>query len=185
MNGIGGAVGAQAGFNYQINRFVMGVEADYLAILGAKISGSGNYVDSYETIDASMTADHAVSFRARAGVDLSGVLLYGTAGVGLVRIRNRANANLEGFQEDETTSLGIKGGGFSANKWQPAFVIGGGAETMLTQNLSLRAQVLNYMVVQSKGAARSAYYDYYGDNPNGRYTDQSLLVGTIGLSFRF
>lgn len=184
-NNIIATFGLQAGYNYQVNRFVMGGEVDYLVVMGGRPSATGGYVDSGSTFTANMGTRQAFSFRARGGVDVGGVLLYGTMGLGLMQVRNSANSNAPDCWGPGGTICGAKGGGFTNNSWTTAFVIGGGAEAMITPRLAVRMQVLYYMAGSNSGVANSSYYNWYGANPSVRYTDQNLLVGQVGLSYRF
>ncbi len=120
----GAIVGAQIGYNYRINWFLMGVELDadagtskdsvFNAVTGGEITGS---------------LDYLASARGRLGVLWGPVLFYGTVGVGGGRYT---------FQEFSP--------GFSAKQelHDTAAVYGGGLEWMVAYGVSLRAEYLRY-----------------------------------------
>jgi outer membrane immunogenic protein len=102
--GTGGNVmgGLQVGYNWQINQFVLGAEAD-VSWIDVPASSAG----------ASFKEDWMSTFRLRAGQTIGNYLLYVTGGVALTGLK----AN-------------VTGGG-SATAAQSGFTAGGGLETFL------------------------------------------------------
>jgi outer membrane immunogenic protein len=102
--GTGGSVmgGTQIGYNWQINQFVLGAEAD-VSWINVPASSPG----------ASFKEDWMSTFRLRAGHTMGNYLLYVTGGVALTDLK----AN-------------VTGGG-SATAMQSGFTVGGGLETFL------------------------------------------------------
>ena len=125
--------GVQGGYNWQMRRAVFGVEADY-TYLSANASHVTGFIDDCGACTP-ITAKTSglITLRGRFGYDLDGLLIYGTAGIGWLK----ANYNYNVLD-----SSSPKGGNFASNKWQAAFVAGGGVEYMLNRNWSVKAEVL-------------------------------------------
>jgi outer membrane immunogenic protein len=113
-NGVFG--GVQAGYNYQMNQVVLGVEAD--GSLGG-IDGSG--APGGVPVDAELKWQSTV--RARAGYAFDRFLAYGTAGVA--------------FGQGEASSAAAKD-----KQTHVGYAVGGGLETAITQNVTLKTEYL-------------------------------------------
>ncbi|MBP0581852.1 porin family protein [Labrys sp. LIt4] len=161
MNGFVG--GAHAGYNYQINQFVVGAEAD---IDYADVKGSHryNYAGGSWTGRLQMKSEWQGSVRLRAGYAFDNILLYATGGVafaqGKLSDRGQLFGNAYGTS-DTNTHVG--------------WTIGAGAEYAFTQNWIGRVEVR------------------YTDFQKKRYvvTDPSVKAGwtqttaTVGVSYKF
>lgn len=108
----GGAYGLTAGYNYQINQFVLGVEGDY-NFMNAK-GAQGVYTGEQHNL---MTA------RGRLGFALDRVLLFGTAGYAGASIKTASNTT-------------------SGTQWYNGYVVGGGLEYAFTNSISGKAEYL-------------------------------------------
>jgi outer membrane immunogenic protein len=106
--------GAHVGVNGQFDKVVVGVEAD--------VSATSNGNTGFGTKFRQGTNG---SMRGRVGYSLDRVMVYGTGGV--------AVSNYE-----YKSPIG------SASKTRPGTVIGAGAELMLTENVSVRGELLHY-----------------------------------------
>ena len=106
--------GAQIGVNGQFDKVIVGVEAD--------VSATSNGNTGFGTKFRQGTNG---SMRARVGYSLDRVMLYGTGGVA---VSNYEYKNPVG----------------SASRTRPGTVIGAGAELMLTENVSVRGELLHY-----------------------------------------
>ncbi|MCC2114072.1 MAG: porin family protein, partial [Hyphomicrobiales bacterium] len=114
IGGDGFVGGLLAGFNYQFNQFVVGVEGDW----------SWTNFDGSAAIPATTIrgeADWFATLRARAGVAMDRYLVYGTGGVAFTDL------SLAGF-----------GGPDGANL--TGWTIGAGVEAAVTDNVTLRAE---------------------------------------------
>lgn len=129
--GSGGLLGAQIGYNVQINRqFVFGVEAD---VSGTLLDGGTSCPNA--AFDCNHTFNWLGSVRGRGGVTINGnrTLLYATAGAAWADVDYEATA----------VATGAKfGTGFNERHY--GWVAGGGVEHMLTPNLSARVEYLYY-----------------------------------------
>ena len=140
--------GVQAGYNYQINRFVIGVEADanYLGLrksytigplLGAQ--GPGTY-----SVTAASTADTLFTLRPRVGIAFDRNLVYVTGGLAastFVFSQNISYLNPRLNFLPFTTAAGGANAG-SASSTKVGWTIGAGFERMLNDNWSVKAEYL-------------------------------------------
>ncbi|MGO4334285.1 outer membrane protein [Labrys sp. KB_33_2] len=161
MNGFVG--GAHAGYNYQINQFVIGGEVD---IDYADLKGSHRY--SYYGGGWSgrlqMKSEWQGSARLRAGYALDNILLYATGGIAF------ANGKLSDSGQYFGTAYGT-----SDTNTHIGWTIGAGAEYAFTQNWIGRLEVR------------------YTDFQKKRYvvTDPSVKAGwnqttvNLGISYKF
>jgi len=155
----GGVFGAQIGMNWQWDWFVLGAEADASAFF-TEDDDNGFFDDDDDDDDDGIFDDDdgddgdgdgdrrrrgrgrggddfgaeaywLASARLRAGVGLDRVLLYGTGGVG--------------FAEWESEWDGRRGrGDDNDGDVEIGWVAGGGAEFMLTDNVTIGAEYLHY-----------------------------------------
>ena len=112
----GFVVGAQAGYLWQADWFVFGVEAD---------GSFADLDDEFEDLDATVEGDYLASFRGRLGFAFDRFMVYGTGGV--------AFSNLE---------IGVAAVDDDANFM--GWVAGGGIEYAITDNVSLGVEYLHY-----------------------------------------
>ncbi len=116
----GFAGGAQIGYNWQIDQFLIGGEAD---ISWADIQGSTGIANG----TVSTRADWLSTVRARAGVAIDRVLIYGTGGIAFTDMKTELNGPV-GFSSDSQNLTG--------------WTIGAGVELALTENLSMKGEYL-------------------------------------------
>jgi opacity protein-like surface antigen len=134
LNGIVG--GAQAGFNWQINNFVLGIEGDATF---TDWSDSKDSDPDPETISAEV--DLLASLRARVGFAVDRLLFYATAGAAWGDAEYRASDDVEGppFAGSlDFDDIGI--------------VAGGGIEWGMSEHTSVRLEGLHYNFDDKKSA---------------------------------
>lgn len=139
--------GGIVGFNYQIDRIVLGVEADF-NYLGFGDSVNKTYItpdigqivipDEYSHLEWS--ADWYGTIRARLGYAIDNFMIYGTGGVAYGDVQASGNMAI-----GEKTYL--KG---SADGVQWGWTVGGGAEYALNDHLSVGAEYLYVDLGSSK-----------------------------------
>ena len=123
LEGSGATFGGHVGYNYQCGSYVFGIEGDGawsgikddITINGASLEAETNYL---------------ASIRARFGYDAEIAMFYATAGIG--------------FTDTEYTAAVAGVGSASIGDTATGFVVGGGAESMISDTLSLRFEVLHY-----------------------------------------
>lgn len=111
-------LGAQIGANYQIDSFVVGVEADWS---WTDMSGEDWRINEFLQVET----DWLATVRLRAGYDFGELLVYGTGGIAFIKNSITLPVTAE---SDSLTHTG--------------WTIGGGLEAMLTENLSAKAEYL-------------------------------------------
>ena len=117
----GGVGGLHAGYNWQFNRLVLGVEGDYgfASMAHTKHIGEDSMRVHYNSFG---------SMRGRAGLTFDRMLVYGTLGYGWTNMKiSYAGDTLE-----------------SRRHANSGLVYGGGLEYKLSNNWSLRGEVLRY-----------------------------------------
>jgi outer membrane immunogenic protein len=155
----GGTFGGQIGYNWQIQNFVLGVEADWNWV-GADGSGSvTNWGGGTLNTDLSWLA----TVRGRAGVLISPpTLIYATGGYAAGRVENSTNA----------------GGGFVNNETRSGWTVGGGIEHRFAPQWSVKAEVL-YVDLGS-----STVQGVLGSGYAGTF-ENTAVVARVGLNFKF
>jgi len=184
--------GAQAGYNYQINAFVLGVEADadYTNLRGAyatpnytAANGTGEY-----WAKGSAGLESLFTLRARAGLAFDRLLVFATGGVA---VTGESFSQSIGFSNPTqiitlpTTPNGVNGynaGG--ASKTAVTGVIGGGLEYAFDNHWSLKGEYL-YAPLKSEGF-NSTYTDTSKDPWTIHHHESltALNVFRIGLNYR-
>lgn len=170
----GGALGGYLGVNYRIDRIVLGLEGDanWLAARGSHGIDGGLDYDSTLKWDASIRARMGWLLDERA-------LLYVTGGPSWIGadirsdICNDFRADSPGAALDCSDSQTLSG-------WQ----LGAGAELMVTEHLSARAEYLHGWY----GNADMTLFDGSADTLNARYTlkqDLQTNLFRAGLSYHF
>ena len=118
--------GAQAGYNWQAQNYVFGLEADISWISG---SGRTTAVGSGLNSEAFTKMDWLATFRARAGFVVN-PLFYVTGGLAVASVTN--------------TWLEVNGppSGYRSDKVRTGYVVGVGAEHMYAANRTVRLELL-------------------------------------------
>ena len=152
--------GLQAGYNYQIQSFVLGIEGD-LDGTSASSSRTGVFGDSTATHSASLP--FFADVRARVGVAFDRFLPYVTGGVVVADIQNKFATPQ--FSLDR---------GSQATGW----TIGGGVEYAIDNHWSVKAE---YLYMQFPDVTRTI-----GQNPTYAFKfKDSAQLARIGLNYRF
>jgi outer membrane immunogenic protein len=130
----GGLVGGTYGFNWQVNRFVIGFEGDfdYADIKGTLTSPLLCSVNGGTTCFS--TLRNFGTDRVRVGFDVNGWLLFGTAGVGYGQVKAGQNP----------CGLTVFGGFSCGEAWRTGWVAGGGVEKMFAPHWSAKIEYLHY-----------------------------------------
>ena len=139
--------GGQIGYNWQVNQFVLGVEADAVGtdLKGSTASGSRTFgppiilapVTQTVTVDFGHV-EWMASFRGRAGFAWDRALFYATGGAAVAGIGGSTTTVVNG------PGIAIPAGSFSASnggsttRW--GWTVGGGVEWAFSQNWSLAGE---------------------------------------------
>jgi outer membrane immunogenic protein len=131
--------GAQAGYNYQINTVVVGVETDiqFGSINGTMTTGSTALPLAFATFTESQKLSLFGTLRGRIGfLPMSNLLLYGTGGLAYGRVNVTSQ-----FRFDTPPFNDYSG---STTQTKTGWTIGGGAEWALNPSWSVKAEYLYY-----------------------------------------
>jgi len=136
--------GAEIGYNYQINNWVAGIEADIQGISGQAVNGSITTASGSltSTLTGSMDTRWLGTLRGRLGfVPTPTVLVYGTGGLAYGEV-----AATTSLSQSDTFSgfsgSGTGGAGFS--QLVTGWTAGAGVEWMFAQNWSAKLEYLHY-----------------------------------------
>jgi outer membrane immunogenic protein len=186
--------GAQAGYNYQINNIVLGVEADadYMHLHGSYATPvydgitSGTYWAS-----GSATLDSLFTLRARAGFAFDRLLVFVTGGLAITDEKYSQSINYLNYSAPPppvtlppTGSTGGANAG-SASTTEVTGVVGGGLEYAFDNHWSLKGEYL-YVPLKSQ-----SFTSTYIDTSSNSWTIQhheslsALNVFRAGLNYRF
>jgi len=155
-NSTGIAGGGHAGYNFQIDNLVLGVEGDFSGLSNSKTKNCVN-----PAFSCNASADWTGSIRARAGWAADRFLIFGTGGVAFL--------GYDGFTRLDAT--GVK---FSDSKTFTGWTIGGGAEYAWTDQIIFGAEA-SY----SQFGRKTLNYDTpYSAKPD-------LFVARVRASFKF
>lgn len=160
-----GAIGGvQAGYNWQFQQFVFGVEGDISAASAnantTRLTGFG--LTMVQT--ASLTG--LATLRGRAGVALDHTLLYLTAGV--------ATGNVHDRVVDPNNAIIWDTGG-----WRTGWTAGGGVEYAVARNWTVKAEAL-YVDFGNSDAVMNDTNTAY----RFRFKD-TATIGRVGFNFKF
>jgi outer membrane immunogenic protein len=164
-NGSGITGGVTAGFNYQMNSIVLGIEADYSF---ANISKSTNTtVNGYSySLTGNNTIKNWGTLRGRLGVAFDRTLVYVTGGLAFAEVNDFSN-----FYEPTVSACTA-----SFSQTRAGWTIGGGVEYAFTNNITAKLEGL-YVDLGSTTVA----------SPLGCTTSfkNTFAVGRAGLNFKF
>jgi outer membrane immunogenic protein len=135
MNGLN--AGGEAGFNFQRESFVFGLEADYGTM---NLSGSTTVTQPYPccaptafTVTQTAKTSWVFTLRPRVGVVFGRFLLYGTAGAAITNVKYTGLFTDTFATAHESAAI---------NETRPGWVAGGGTEYHLGHHLSLKGELL-------------------------------------------
>ncbi|HUI21129.1 MAG TPA: outer membrane protein [Methylocella sp.] len=165
-NGVIG--GANVGYNYQINQWVLGIEGD---VNGTSLSNTAvaAFPDG-TSLSVHSTSDIQGSIRGRLGVAWDRALIYATGGVAF-----------GGFNTDVTLANSVVPffGSGSVSTTRVGWTVGGGIQYAVTNNWSVRAEYrytdwgnINDGTFGGFAAAPGAYFD-----GNRRINQNQVQVG--------
>jgi outer membrane immunogenic protein len=167
--------GGQAGVNYQIGQFVIGVEGDGQALVGSSNNNNNNNFGFANNTNGS-NIGFLGTVRGRAGIAVDRLLVYGTGGVAFGGNNNFPN-----------TTFGAVGGVptfFTANNrnnMRVGFAAGAGVEYAFTPNWSVKLEYL-YADLGRNNRTFLAPGGFAGFTVNNREQDHIVRAG---LNYRF
>ncbi len=151
--------GIQAGYNYQVGAIVFGLEAD-LAATSAKPNAStygGDRIDQHKTSALG-------TVRGRVGYAFDRTLFYVTGGLAYANVKNSGYDN-----SDPSLYRGETSG------WRTGYAVGGGVETAIDKNWTIKFEGLYYNVGHSQTDISGYRFKSKNDGALAR----------IGVNFKF
>lgn len=164
----GGLGGLHAGYLWQWQQLVAGVEGDYS---WSGMDWNRKFQTGTESGDTTVSTDWLASIGARLGYDLGPALLYGTAGIAWTEW------SLDSKWADAGSVDRVKGGSTGAG-----WVIGGGGEVKLTEHILLRLEALHYRFNHLDVDAK---VNGVPSNDGADKIDEKTTVVRGGASWRF
>jgi outer membrane immunogenic protein len=178
--------GGQVGCNYQINQFVLGVEADisgtgfdwtetasYPAIAQTAPAAT-NWTAHSETVSSSIP--WLATFRGRVGWAFDRWMIYGTGGLAVGRV----DASLD--YNSSTAAFRLTG---SDSETRTGWTLGGGVEWAFYNNWSLKAEYL-YVDLGSFSFLAPNVVPGGGDTRTWAVdVDTKVHIVRVGLNYRF
>jgi outer membrane immunogenic protein len=174
--------GIEVGYNWQINSLVMGVAGD---VSFGDMSTHREFLNGAYKWDIESQLNAIATLRGKLGVSLGPVLVYGTGGIALAGFHSdkEVTSNDNADKKWVTTALD------SANDSYVGFIYGAGAEWMIWQGLSVKAEWLRVELGKEEGVFEGTAYP---NTPNEfAYDDDRFRAdGTIdiiraGMNYRF
>jgi outer membrane immunogenic protein len=158
--------GLEAGYNWQFNSLVVGLEGDISAASLGRTTSPGANAPLNDTFNGNMTALGTV--RGRIGWAFDRLLIYGTGGV--------AFANLK----DQYSSTGfLPPGSASASSSATGWTAGGGVEFALSANWTAKAEYLHVGFSNRSATATEVSSTY-----TFAFKD-SVDIGRVGINYKF
>ncbi len=167
--------GFQVGYNQQFDMFVAGVEADLSYLGNRRATGSANVAGLGGTVQGSSRLDWLGTVRARAGVAVDQVFIYGTGGLAFGTPDNRLTLTNAG---GTVTHNGSK------SDTRVGWTVGAGAEFAVMNNLSFKAEYLYYDLGRSTVTATSTIPATAGTSNSARFENTGHIV-RAGMNYRF
>jgi outer membrane immunogenic protein len=174
----GFGAGAQIGYLWQFGSIVAGLEADLTATdVGRSRSGVGTDGTFALRTDVSSQMNWFGTVKGRLGVSMPSLLpvlqqslYYVTGGLAYAQVEHQGQITV--------TPPGV-GPQASSEEWTTGFVIGGGTEHMLTQNIALKTETLYYNLDDDKLTLARA-----GDEAVYRFQNDGW-ISRLGVNVRF
>ncbi len=162
----GGVIGGvQAGYNWQFNSFVLGVEGDISAASLNRTTPAGTVsIFTGDTFNGNMSALGTV--RGRIGWAFDRLLVYGTGGVAFANLTDQFFSPVFPF---------TAGPGSSATGW----TAGAGVEFGLSANWTVKAEYLRV-----EFPSRSSTVIVIGSPYTFAFKD-SIDIGRVGINYKF
>ena len=133
----GALLGAQVGYNWQVNNFVFGVEADASWSDASDTQTETTIIPFIIPIpvatEVESQMDWLATVRGRVGYAFDRFLVYGTGGVAFAHVKTDVNQSVFGFPT----------GADSDSATHTGWAAGVGVEAMVTQKISIKLEYLH------------------------------------------
>jgi outer membrane immunogenic protein len=180
--------GFEAGYNWQVNKLVLGVEGDIGAF---HLSGNSSAGATYPccaaafAIASSASTDWLSTVRGRVGVAYNNLLFFGTGGVAFTDLKGN-------FAFADNCTAGTCSGGptlesAAVSNTKAGFAAGGGVEAGLGNHWSVKAEYLfvDFGTVSTTALISPQVNGLSNNNPFTHSIDLKANIGRVGLNYRF
>jgi outer membrane immunogenic protein len=169
--------GAQAGYNNQNGMWVVGIETDFQAFgLKNTLNQTNNdpAFPGFPIISSSeIKTDWLFTARPRLGIAQNNVLIYGTGGIAVTKIKFNQFFNFPGNAITESASV---------SQTKTGWTFGGGLEWAWMKNWSIKAEYL--YVKFGSVSANGAYTGGQAATPI-HTADLKANIARIGINYKF
>jgi outer membrane immunogenic protein len=179
--------GAHGGYNFQVNNFVLGAEADIFGISSRFTQNQTTAVPTFQSFGLTYATkvDYVGTIRGRAGLLVTPtVLLYATGGFAYGQVNHTYSESFGAVSAPFAINQSLGGSTNTNTGW----VAGVGAEWMVTQNWSLRAEYL-YVTLSSSSFTTPSNNPTCGVVNACSFTlspsNLGLNIARVGLSYKF
>jgi outer membrane immunogenic protein len=157
--------GLEAGYNWQFNSVVVGLEGDISAASLSRSTSPGTIAPPADTFNGNMTALGTV--RGRIGWAFDRILIYGTGGVAFADLKDQYVSPIFPFTATASSS---------ATGW----TAGGGVEFALSGNWTAKVEYLHVGF-----PSRSATVSPFASTPYIFAFKDSVDIGRVGINYKF
>ena len=169
--------GIQVGYNYQINQFVIGAEADFMGIAANQTSSSAPLdLVGYTIVSTTKVQQQWLgTVRARAGFAVDRFLVYATGGLAY------GSTKLSTISNDYEAGAVVRSYTGQKTNTDAGYVVGAGLEYALTNNWLLRAEYLYYNLGKAGATATRVNDQFY--TKVGTTIDGNIVRAAISYKF--
>jgi outer membrane immunogenic protein len=168
--------GLEFGYNWQVSRFVFGLEGDVDSFrLSGRATGGTTYsccAPATFTINATASTDWLATLRGRVGVAEDNWLFYATGGAALTTLHGTFSF-VDDFGASEGASISATRLGYAA---------GGGIECGFWTHWSVKAE---YLFVDFSRVSTAGGLNFSPLNPFTHSIDLRANIGRVGVNYRF
>ncbi|MGZ4899022.1 MAG: outer membrane protein [Candidatus Angelobacter sp.] len=175
--------GGQAGYNFQWDNVILGLEADFSR---TDLSGTATATQTYPccaptafTVNQSIESKWLFTARPRVGLVFGHVMIYGTAGFAVAHVKYDGLFTDTFATAHETASI---------DQTNPGWAVGGGAEMRISHHWSIKGE---YLLADVTGSAQSQNLTAFTPPiafPSNVFTHTVDLMPKLargGVNFRF
>jgi len=180
INRAGFTGGVTAGYNWQVDRAVLGIETDfnYFGVKGSS-TGTGIYpccVANSFTVSTSESADWLWTLRGRAGILVTpALLLYGTGGLAVADVK-ASYLFTDTFPARESATISSTRYGWTA---------GVGGEYALMNGWSIKAEYLHVDLGRASTTSANLVNVLGGTNVFTHTVNLTSDIGRVGINYKF
>jgi outer membrane immunogenic protein len=174
-------IGVQAGYNYQINRTVIGVEADF-GYFGLHASTGGSFrvpAVGIQTSSTSVDAPWLLTLRPRVGVTFGQTLFYATGGLAVAGVKLDETNSFEPGRTSTGSDI------LSVSRTQVGWTAGAGVEHRFSARRSIKGEFL-YLDLGKLNATSSSNSPFLGNTTPIFYShalSSTAEIARIGFNY--